>query len=57
MKKETKKVETVDVAPVVVAPTTADKKVKIATFSGEFGRVDINLLRDKVNEIVDYLNK
>ena len=31
-------------------------EVKIASFSGDFGRVDINLLRDKVNEIIEYIN-
>lgn len=43
----------------VEAPSTAPEpvEVKIAAFSGEFGRADINLLRDKVNEIIDYLNK
>ena len=32
-------------------------EVRINSFSGDFGRVDINLLRDKVNEIIDFLNK
>ena len=33
------------------------QEIKIASFSGEFGRQDINSLRDKVNEIIDYINK
>ena len=37
-------------------PTTTEA-VKIAHYTGDFGRVDINLLRDKVNEVIDLLNK
>lgn len=29
---------------------------KVASFSGDFGRQDINLLRDKVNEIINIIN-
>ena len=57
--KKTKKTEKLLEDKVVEAPSTAPEpvEVKIAAFSGEFGRADINLLRDKVNEIIDYLNK
>ena len=34
-----------------------EEKVKITSFDGDFGRVDINQLRDKVNEIIAFLNK
>ena len=56
MKKKIKKVEKIEV-PIVEAPSTTGQKLKIASFSGEFGRQDINLLRDKVNEIVNFLNE
>ena len=36
---------------------TPKEEVKIVPFSGDFGRVDINLLRDKVNEVISFLNK
>lgn len=32
------------------------QNVKIAAFSGDFGREDLHRLRDKVNEIIDYIN-
>ena len=68
-KKKTKKLaEKVEVAstatmtnPVidVILDTPADAQpvVKIAPFDGDFGRVDINQLRDKVNEIIAFINK
>jgi hypothetical protein len=31
--------------------------IKIAPFSGDFGREDFNKLRDKVNEVIDFINK
>ena len=34
-----------------------EKPLKINPFSGDFGRQDINELRNKVNEIIDFLNK
>lgn len=37
--------------------STSTLVAKINSFSGDFGRVDINLLRDKVNEIIDFINK
>ena len=37
--------------------TAPGREVKIFSFDGDFGRVDINLLRDKVNEIINFLNK
>ena len=37
--------------------STSSLVAKIAPFSGDFGRQDINLLRNKVNEIIDFLNK
>ena len=43
----------VDIAKVSL---NSEQVIKIASFSGDFGRVDINLLRDKVNEIIDFLN-
>ena len=45
---------------ILKAPSTTGQvlsTVKIAPFSGEFGRQDINSLRDKVNEIIDFINK
>lgn len=42
------------------APSTTGETVttlKINPFSGDFGRADINSLRDKVNEIIAFLNK
>ena len=33
------------------------KEVKINHYTGDFGRVDINLLRDKLNEVIDFINK
>ena len=32
------------------------QEIKISSFDGDFGRQDINLLRDKVNEIINYIN-
>lgn len=60
MKKETK---TKKVQKPVEKPQVEDisveqlVEVKIAGFSGDFGREDINKLRDKVNEIIDYINQ
>ena len=58
-KKIEKKIESLPVQPEVVLPSdsTSSLVAKIASFSGDFGRVDINLLRDKVNEVIDFLNK
>ena len=56
-KVESKEIEKLPPQPEIATPSTVDKKIVINSFSGDFGRVDINLLRDKVNEIIDYLNK
>ena len=40
-----------------VENSTSTLVAKITSFDGDFGRVDINLLRDKVNEIINFLNK
>ena len=62
--KTTKKVteEKVESLPVEVQvedtmSSEITKEVKINHYTGDFGRVDINLLRDKVNEVIDFLNK
>ena len=57
--KTKKKIESLPTEKVVEAPSTVVEptKVKITSFDGDFGRVDINLLRDKVNEIINFLNK
>ncbi len=36
---------------------TPKEEVKIAPFSDDFGRQDINSLRNKVNEIIDFINR
>lgn len=51
-----KKIENIEEPEVITAPSTSEKVIKIGSFSGDFGRVDINLLRDKVNEIIDFIN-
>ena len=40
-------------------PIIPEKKeeIKIAPFSGDFQRQDINSLMDKVNEIIAFINK
>ena len=40
-------------------PIISEKKeeIKIAPFSGDFQRQDINSLMDKVNEIIAFINK
>ena len=40
-----------------VKEETQEVKKSIAPFSGEFGREDINALRDKVNEIISFINQ
>lgn len=57
-KVEKKEIENLPIAPEITTPSTVVEptKVVIGSFSGEFGRADINLLRDKVNEIIDFLN-
>ena len=54
-----KKIKKLPKDKVVKAPSTAPEpvEVKIAAFSGDFQRTDLNLLRDKINEIIDYINK
>ena len=39
------------------SPSTTGQEVKITSFDGDFGRADINSLKDKVNEVIDYINK
>ena len=52
-KNKVEKIKSLPVPSEVEAPSTAVEptRVFISSFSGEFGRVDLNLLRDKVNEI------
>ena len=62
MKKKNKVVkEKIESLPIedmeVKPPSTEILKVKITSFDGDFGREDINSLKDKVNEIIDYINK
>lgn len=59
VKSEEVKIENLpDLSEITAASTAAEPiKVVIGSFSGDFGRADINLLRDKVNEIIDFLNK
>ena len=54
-----KKIENIEALKVEItqAPSTVEKEIKINSFSGDFGRQDINLLRDKVNEIIDFINQ
>ena len=55
--KKTKKKVSVPVEEVLETPAIVELEVKIFPFSGDFGRQDINSLRDKVNEIIDFINK
>ena len=58
-KVEEEKEETVEESPQgeeSVKKEEAVKEVKVAEFSGDFGREDLNALRDKVNEIIAFLN-
>lgn len=55
---ETSAPEVVVETPLPPAPEpTPGPVVKVARFSGDFGRADIDLLRDKVNEVIDFINK
>lgn len=61
---KTKKVVIKEEKPTLVnAPTYQEEApkvepvVKIAPFSGDFGREDLNKLMDKINEVVDFINK
>jgi len=67
MKKATKKIEKVDEPkveepiaeePKVEVPQVVEepKKPKIDVFSGDFGQEEMNRLRDKVNEIINFIN-
>ena len=58
VEKGEEKIETLPVEETVLPASSSSvgKEVKITSFDGDFGRVDINLLRDKVNEIINYLN-
>lgn len=65
-KNKIEKIKKVDTATIEISGTTTNPQststliaepLKVNPFSGDFGRVDINLLRDKVNEIIDYINK
>lgn len=53
-----KKIEKIEPTE-VIAPSTLEepKKILINPFSGDFGREDINKLRDKINEIIDFINQ
>ena len=42
---------------ILKAPSTTGQAFKITPFAGSFANVDFNTLRDKVNEIIDYINK
>ena len=55
MKKIAVKTKKEDV--VIETTPTTETVIKIMPFSGDFGREDINLLRDKVNEIINFINK
>ncbi len=39
------------------ATSGSTKEFNVAHFSGTFNNVELNLLRDKVNEVIDVLNK
>ena len=58
-KVEKKKIESLPVETeiVITSPSTVATEFVVAPFSGDFGRADINLLRDKLNEVIDLLNK
>ena len=59
-KMEEEKIESLPVEPETVLPaesSTTGQEVKITSFDGDFGRQDINQLRDKVNEIIAFINK
>lgn len=54
----TKKVEKIP-ENVVDVPLNKETSLveKIVPFSGDFGRQDLDSLRDKVNEIIEFINK
>lgn len=61
MKTKNKIEETIEVSEEgseeVVKAEEVAKELKISPFTESFNRQDINLLRDKVNEVIDFLNK
>ena len=55
MKKDKKIEESISETPSTTGEVLS--VVKITSFSGDFGREDLNQLVRKVNEIIDFINK
>jgi len=52
-----KKLEKIEEIKVVETPSTQPAKIKIASFSGSFPSEDFNRLKDKLNEVIDFINE